>query len=181
VQTSAAFVGLSVRCAGYVVAGTMLVALASPVAAQTEHLDRQTLDRIRDEGFQHSHVMEVASCDASSAITINVTPFTLTMEEVMYAVFRETHYAAGRDVVGTSEYQAFDTAHAAQPGYRGTLVADAGDGRLLTVTLWATAEAMAAARDALGPVIARSLNPLMTAPAVLLGTGQVVVNDLAPG
>ena len=98
----------------------------------------------------------------------------------MYAVFRETHYAPGREVVPTPGYQAFHTAHAAQPGYRGTVVADAGDGRLLTVTLWATAEAMAAAREALGPVVVGSLEPLMTAPAVLLGTGRVVVNDLAP-
>jgi hypothetical protein len=60
------------------------------------------------------------------------------------------------------------------------VVADVGEGRLLTVTLWETAEAMAAAREALGPVVARALDPLMAAPAVLLGTGRVVVNDLAP-
>ena len=96
----------------------------------------------------------------------------------MYAVFRETRYAPDREVALTPEYQEFNAVHATQSGYLGTVVADVGDGRLLTVTLWATAEAMAAARDALGPVIARTLNPLMTAPAVLLGTGRVVVNDL---
>jgi heme-degrading monooxygenase HmoA len=99
---------------------------------------------------------------------------------MMYAVFRETHYAPHLEVVSTAGYQEFHSAHAAQLGYRGTVVADVGEGRLLTVTLWATAEAMAAARDALGPVVARTLDPLMTAPAVLLGTGRVVVNDLAP-
>jgi hypothetical protein len=98
----------------------------------------------------------------------------------MYAVFRETRYAPDREVVSTPEYQEFNAVHAAQPGYRGTVVADVGDGRLLTVTLWATAEAMAAAREALGPVVGRMLDPLMVAPAVLLGTGRVVVNDLAP-
>lgn len=98
----------------------------------------------------------------------------------MYAVFRETRSAPNREVVPTPGYQEFHAAHAAQPGYRGTVVADVGEGRLLTVTLWATAEAMAAAREALGPVVARALDPLMTAPAVLLGTGRVVVNDLAP-
>jgi hypothetical protein len=97
----------------------------------------------------------------------------------MYAVFRETRYAPDREIVRTSGYQEFNAAHAAQPGYRGTVVADVGEGRLLTVTLWATAEAMAAAREALGPVVARALDPLMTAPAVLLGTGRVVMNDLA--
>ena len=99
----------------------------------------------------------------------------------MYAVFRETHYAADQEVVTKPEYQEFNVVHAKQPGYLGTIVADAGDGKLLTVTLWATAENMVAARDALGAVVARTLNPLMTAPAVLLGTGRVVVNDLVAG
>jgi heme-degrading monooxygenase HmoA len=99
---------------------------------------------------------------------------------MMYAVFRETQYGPGRDVVSTPEYQEFNAVHAEQPGYRGTVVADVGEGRLLTVTLWETAEAMAAAREALGPVVARALDPMMTTPAVLLGTGQVVVNDLVP-
>ena len=98
----------------------------------------------------------------------------------MYAVFRETHYAREGAVVASPEYQRFHDAHAAQPGYRGTVVADVGEGRLLTVTLWDTAEAMTAARDALGPIVAQALNPQMTAPAVLLGTGRVVVNDLVP-
>jgi len=98
----------------------------------------------------------------------------------MYAVFRETRYGPDRDVVSTAGYQEFNAVHAAQPGYRGTVVADVGEGRLLTVTLWETAEAMAAARNTLGPVVARVLDTLMTAPAVLLGTGRVVVNDLAP-
>ncbi len=97
----------------------------------------------------------------------------------MYAVFRETYYAPGQDAVSTAEYQEFTAAHAAQPGYRGTVVANVGEGRYLTVTLWATAEAMAGAREALGPVVARTLDPLMTKPAVLLGTGRVVDTDLA--
>jgi hypothetical protein len=60
----------------------------------------------------------------------------------------------------------------------GTIVADAGDGRLLTMTLWDTAENMDAARKALGPIVERFLNPFMTSPAQLHGTGRVVVNDL---
>ena len=97
----------------------------------------------------------------------------------MYAVFRETRYASGGKIVATAGYQQFNDAHAAQPGYRGTLIADVGDGRLLTVTLWETAESMAAAREALGSVVARTLEPRMQAPAILLGTGEVVMSDLA--
>ena len=37
---------------------------------------------------------------------------------------------------------------------------------------------MAVAREAMGPVVERTLNPLMISPAKLLGTGPVVVNDL---
>lgn len=96
----------------------------------------------------------------------------------MYAVFRETRYPPGQEVVSTPAYQEFNTAHAKQRGYVGTVVADAGEGRLLTVTLWATAEDMAAARNALGPVVGRLLDPMMTEPAVLIGTGPVIVNDL---
>jgi hypothetical protein len=37
---------------------------------------------------------------------------------------------------------------------------------------------MAAAREAMGPVVERTVSPLMTSPAKLLGTGPVVFNDL---
>lgn len=55
---------------------------------------------------------------------------------------------------------------------------DIGAGRFLTLTLWRTAKDMEAAREAMGSVIERTLNRLMTSPAKLLGTGSVVVNDL---
>ncbi len=98
----------------------------------------------------------------------------------MHAVFRETRYSSGASVVESDAYREFNAIHAAQPGYRGSMVVDAGEGRLLTVTLWETAEAMSAAREALEPVVARLLDPSMTAPAMLLGTGRVVLNDLVP-
>jgi hypothetical protein len=57
-------------------------------------------------------------------------------------------------------------------------VAEVGGGRFLTLTLWETAEDMHEAREALGSLVDRLLNPLMTAPSKLLGTGRVVANDL---
>jgi hypothetical protein len=98
----------------------------------------------------------------------------------VHAVFRESGYAPSRPIYVTPEFREFQEAHAARPGYRGTIVADVGGGRFLTVTLWETADAMNAAREALSPVVERLLNPLMTSPSNLLGTGPVVVNDLAP-
>ena len=99
----------------------------------------------------------------------------------MYAVFRETTYAPNQPIVERREFQEFQNAHANRKGYKGTLVADAGNGRLITVTLWETAEDMNEAREALGPVVERMLNPLMTFPSKLYGTGRVVVNDLVEG
>ena len=97
----------------------------------------------------------------------------------MYAVFRETTYAPDKPVYESSEFREFQAVHARRRGYRGTVVAEVGGGRYLTVTLWETADDMAAAREALGPVVQGLLDPLMTSPSQLLGTGPVVVNDLA--
>jgi hypothetical protein len=97
----------------------------------------------------------------------------------MYAVFRETRYAPDQAIHETAEFREFQALHADRRGYQGTVVAEVGGGRYLTVTLWKTAEDMAAAREALGPVVQRLLDPLMTAPSQLLGTGPVVVDDLS--
>ena len=96
----------------------------------------------------------------------------------MYAVFRETSYAPDKPIYESQEFQKFQEAHAGRPGYKGTVVADVSSGRFLTLTLWETAEDMDSAREALGPVVQRLLEPLMTSPSKLLGTGPVVVNDL---
>lgn len=97
----------------------------------------------------------------------------------MHAVVREATYGPDKPIYKTQEFHEFQELHARRRGYRGTVVVDAGDGRFLTLTLWETAEDMSAAREALGPVVQRLLDPLMTTPSRLVGTGQVVVNDLA--
>lgn len=97
---------------------------------------------------------------------------------IMHAVIRETSYAPDKPIQESQEFQEFQALHARQSGYQGTVVVDVGDGRFLTLTLWQTAENMDAARKALGPIVQRLLDPLMTAPSQLLGTGPVVVNDL---
>ena len=96
----------------------------------------------------------------------------------MYAVVRETIYRPDRPLAERPEFTAFQDAHAAQPGYRGTIVTHLGDGRHVTVTLWDTAEHMDAARNAIGPAVKRLIEPLMAQPTRLLGTGEVAYTDI---
>jgi hypothetical protein len=96
----------------------------------------------------------------------------------MYAVVRETTYPVDKALADRPEFTAFQDAHAAQPGYRGTVVTHVGNGQHVTVTLWDTAEHMAAARDAIGPAVKTLIEPLMLAPAKLVGTGEVAYIDI---
>lgn len=96
----------------------------------------------------------------------------------MYAVYRETFYDPEKPIYESEEFQEFQRLHAEQKGYKGTIVTDVGEGRFLTVTLWETAADMDNARQALGPTVQRLIDPLMRSPSNLLGTGQVVVNDI---
>lgn len=97
----------------------------------------------------------------------------------MHAVVRETTYAPDKPIHKSQEFREFQELHARRAGYQGTVVIDAGDGRHLTLTLWETAEDMSTAREALEPIVQRLLDPLMTRPSRLVGTGLVVVNDLS--
>ena len=97
----------------------------------------------------------------------------------MYAVVRETTYPNDRPLADRAEFAAFQHAHAAQPGYRGTIVTHLGEGRHVTVTLWDTAEHMDAARSTIGPAVKSLIQPLMAAPTRLLGTGEVAYTDIA--
>jgi hypothetical protein len=96
----------------------------------------------------------------------------------MYAVVRESTYFEDRPLADRPEFAAFQDAHAAQPGYRGTIVTHVGGGRHVTVTLWDTAEHMDAARKAIGPAVKTLIDPIMAQPARLLGTGEVAYSDI---
>jgi hypothetical protein len=96
----------------------------------------------------------------------------------MYAVVRETSYSPDTPINERQEFRQFQQEHSRLDGYKGTIVVDAGSGRFITLTLWQESEKMIAAREHMGPVVERLLNPLMISPAKLLGTGPVVVNDI---
>jgi hypothetical protein len=96
----------------------------------------------------------------------------------MYAVVRNNLYVPARLAQGEAQMQAFQDLHARQPGYRGNLVIDAGGGRLITLTLWESREHADAAIPRLIPHIERLLEPMMAAESELVGTGEVIVDDL---
>lgn len=96
----------------------------------------------------------------------------------MYSVIRENFYDLQKLARSDKQMQEFNRIHAAQPGYRGNIVVDLGQGHMLVVSIWES-EAMAhAAREKLGPEIERLLVPVMEKPSHLVGAGEVVVNDL---
>lgn len=68
----------------------------------------------------------------------------------MHAVVRETYYDPDRPIQDRDEFKKFQSTHAEQSGYVGTVVVNAGSGRFLTVTLWRTDKESDAARTALG-------------------------------
>ena len=96
----------------------------------------------------------------------------------MFAVIRETTYPTDAPLGARPEFIRFQEMHAAQPGYRGTIVTHLGGGRHITATLWDTVDAMNAARDIIGPTVEELIAPLMSAPTKLLGTGEVAYTDL---
>ena len=96
----------------------------------------------------------------------------------MFAVVRDTTYAPNLRLQESEAFQKFQAVHADQPGYRGSMVVALGEGRHVTVTLWAQEADMRAAREAIGPTVGRLLNPIMTVEARLIGTGRVVFDDL---
>ena len=96
----------------------------------------------------------------------------------MYAVVRETSYSPDKPIYQSEQFRQFQQEHSCLHGYEGTIVVDTGSGRFITLTLWETLEDMTAAREAMTPVVEGLLNPLMIAPAKLLGTGAVVLNDV---
>jgi heme-degrading monooxygenase HmoA len=96
----------------------------------------------------------------------------------MYAVVRETTYGPDEPLQDMPGFKKFQAVHAARPGYRGTIVTHLGAGRYIMATLWASEGEMDAAREALEPVVELELNPAMTAPSKLHGTGEVVFLDV---
>ncbi len=96
----------------------------------------------------------------------------------MYAVVRELRYDAAKLSGASGQLEEFQRLHASQPGYIGSLSVEAGQGRRVVVNLWQSEAQAFAGRAALEPAVRRLVEPLLAAPAQLLGAGPVVDNDL---
>jgi len=99
----------------------------------------------------------------------------------MHAVLRINTYDSAKLASHADQLAEFDRIHAAQPGYLGTVTVDLGDGRRFLLNLWDTDEDRQRALTALGPIVDRMVNPLFSAPSELIGVGEVISMDLAPG
>jgi hypothetical protein len=96
----------------------------------------------------------------------------------MFAIVRDTPYDPKKLRERGEALAAFQAAHARQPGYAGTIVVDAGNGRWLTVNLWESEEQAATALPVMVPVVQRLLEPLMAGPSELIASGPVALTDL---
>ena len=96
----------------------------------------------------------------------------------MYAIVRDNTYDPAKLAEGQQQLDEFQALHAREPGYRGSVVIDAGEGHWLTVNLWDSEEHAAAALPKLLPVVQRLLEPMMVGPSRIVGAGPVVTMDL---
>ncbi len=95
-----------------------------------------------------------------------------------FARLGESTWQSGQWVAGQAQVNEFWAIRAALPGFLGTIEVDAGAGRSLALSLWASAAQQQAAAPTLAPAVERLLAPLMAAPQSVLGLGAVVYDSL---
>jgi hypothetical protein len=93
----------------------------------------------------------------------------------MYAIVRRNTYDPGKLAKGQEQLREFDQRHAEQPGFRGSLSVDIGDGRCIIVNLWDDKRSADAALPVMVPVVKQFLEPLFAQPSELLGSGPVTL------
>jgi hypothetical protein len=97
----------------------------------------------------------------------------------MYAIVRDSQFDPAKLAKAHAQLQQFQSLHAGQPGYAGTVLVDASNGRMLIVTMWENEELAMRGREVLGPQVQRLLGPLMTRESHVVGDGQVLLTDMA--
>ena len=92
----------------------------------------------------------------------------------MYAVIREGAAQGATGGQPDAGRAAFAALRARQPGFRGSLTVDAGDGKRAIVTLWEDERASVASRRVLEPEAAK----LSGGPSRVVYQGEVIADDL---
>ncbi len=99
----------------------------------------------------------------------------------MFATVREATFDAEKRAQGRAQVEEFSRLRSQQPGYKGALTVDAGDGHIFSITLWETAEQGRAAQATLDPHAQRLMVPLMSVAPRVLGSGEVSYDDITRG
>lgn len=99
----------------------------------------------------------------------------------MFANITETVYLPGRREAARTRVEEFHAFAAQQPGLQRTIQVDTGEGHFLTLTLWASEEALEASRPVVGAAAERLLRAHWAAPGKRLGFGEVVRDTSTPG
>ena len=97
----------------------------------------------------------------------------------MYVVIREATVRPGAEEQYRAARAEFNAIHGGYAGYRGSVTFDAGEGRRLSVNLWADEQAYEAAVPAMLAEAAQLMAPHLTGPSRVLHQGDVVAEDLA--
>ena len=97
----------------------------------------------------------------------------------MFGVVRESTFDVVKKAGASKQVEEFARIRAQQPGYRGAVTVDAGDGRTLTILLWETEEQNQAASAKITPEAERLMGPIWKTPSQVIGSGEVIYNDLA--
>jgi hypothetical protein len=98
----------------------------------------------------------------------------------MYAIVRRNTYDQARLARDREKLAEFDRLHAQQPGFRGHLSIDAGDGSTIVVNVWGSKEQALAGLEELRSEVPRLVEPLLASESELIAAGPVVANDLLP-
>ena len=96
----------------------------------------------------------------------------------MYAIIRLNTFDPDKLASAAQDLAEFDRIHAAQPGFRGSLLVSLDERRRLAVNLWEDSAASRVGLSVLGPHVARLLVPIMSEPPQLVGAGEVISMDL---
>jgi hypothetical protein len=96
----------------------------------------------------------------------------------MFATVREATYGPDQLRQGQAQRDEFAALRDRQPGFAGSVMVDAGDGRTLTLALWESEAHATAARVVLEPEAQRLMAPLWTTPSRVIAQGPVIRTDL---